>query len=316
MPAFDPQFAKFLEVARQAGRMPFQALPPKQARDNYAASWDALQAPAQNIASVQDLQIPTAAGPLALRIYRGLGTDLHTPLPCLLFLHGGGWVIGNLESHDRLCRSLANRAQICVVAVDYRLAPEHPYPAAVEDSAEALRWLTRHAAELPIDAQRIGVGGDSAGGNLAAVLALMSRDGALPALKLQALLYPVVDLTASSDSYRRIQSGVLLTAAAMHYFIGHYTPQASQRTEWQASPLLAQSLAGTAPAFVLTVAHDPLCDEGRAYATRLEDEGVRVQALHLSDQIHGMLMQGRVVAASETVGLVVADWVGAMLRAQ
>ena len=110
---------------------------------------------------------------------------------------------------------------------------------------------------------------------------------------------------SSSDSYRRIQSGVLLTAAAMHYFIGHYTPQASQRTEWQASPLLAQSLAGTAPAFVLTVAHDPLCDEG-----------VRVQALHLSDQIHGMLMQGRVVAASETVSLAVADWVGAMLRAQ
>ena len=121
---------------------------------------------------------------------------------------------------------------------------------------------------------------------------------------------------SSSDSYRRIQSGVLLTAAAMHYFIGHYTPQASQRTEWRASPLLAQSLAGTAPAFVLTVAHDPLCDEGRAYATRLEDEGVRVQALHLSDQIHGMLMQGRVVAASETVSLAVADWVGAMLRAQ
>jgi acetyl esterase len=298
MPSFDPDLEAMLALARKADRPPFEALTPDQARVAYAASWDVLQPPVQQVAALRDITIPGPGGALGLRIYRAMGSQADEPLPCLLFLHGGGWVIGNLESHDRLCRILTNRARICVVAVDYRLAPEHRFPAALDDCVAALQWVSSHAAELAIEPGRIGVGGDSAGGNLAAVLALMGRDGSAPATVFQALLYPVLDLTASSASYARITTGVPLTAATMHYFIGHYTPDAADRLDWRASPSMAASLAGTPPALVLTVAHDPLCDEGRAYARRLEDEGVRVTAIHLSDHMHGMLMHGKLIQAS------------------
>lgn len=309
MASLDPEVERLLELGRQAGRPPFEALTPEQARAAYAASWDVLQPPAADVGSVREQDIAGPGGELRLRIYRGAGTSPTDTLPCLVFLHGGGWVIGNLESHDRLCRRLANLAGICVVAVDYRLAPEHRYPAALHDACAALRWVADNAGELAIAPQRIGIGGDSAGGNLAAVIALMARDGNAPPLIHQALLYPVVDLTAGSDSYRRVTSGVPLTAATMHYFIDLYAPRAGDRTDWRASPLLADSLAGSAPALVLTVAHDPLCDEGRAYATRLEADGVRVTSLHLGDHIHGMLLQGKLVRASNTM----VDFVGAAI---
>ncbi|HSV79986.1 MAG TPA: alpha/beta hydrolase, partial [Ramlibacter sp.] len=228
--------------------------------------------------------------------------------------HGGGFVIGGLDTHDRQCRRLASRAGICVVAVDYRLAREHPFPAGLEDAAAALRWIQGVAEALGIAAEALGVGGDSAGGNLAAVLALLARDGEVPPLVFQALLYPVLDLTASSESYRRVTAGVPLTAATMHWFIGHYTPRASDRLDWRASPLRAPSLAGVAPALLLTVAHDPLCDEGRAYAGRLEQEGVRVIAQHHDDQMHGLLGLGRYVPAAGLVADHVAALVGHELR--
>ncbi len=309
MPALDPEVERLLELGRKAGKPPFEALTPEGARAAYAASWDVLQPPAEAVASVRDTTIPGPAGELRLRIYRGTSTGADDMLPCMVFLHGGGWVIGNLESHDRVCRRLANLARICVVAVDYRLAPEHRFPAALDDSAAAYQWVHDNTAALHIAPGRIGVGGDSAGGNLAAVLALMARDGTLPPVLFQALLYPVTDLTASSASYQRVTSGVPLTAATMHYFIGHYTPRAGDRADWRASPLNAASLAGTAPALVLTVAHDPLCDEGIAYAKRLEAAGVRVSALHLADHMHGMLMHGKLVRASN----VILDCVGAMI---
>ena len=297
----DPDAARLLEMARQAGYPPFEDLSPASARRAYAASWEAMQTPGGEVASVSDIDIPGPAGPLKLRVYRGLGTDASAMLPCMLFLHGGGWVIGSLESHDRMCRQLANKAQIAVVAVDYRLAPEHPFPAALDDAVAALRWVAQQAAELRIDAARIGIGGDSAGGNLAATLALMGRLGSAPRVIYQALLYPALDLTAGSDSYRRVTSGVPLTAATMHYFIGHYTPNAADRLDWRASPLRAASLAGAPPALLLTVAHDPLCDEGRDYARRLDAAGVRVAALHYNDQMHGLLGQGRLVPAADLI---------------
>lgn len=309
MPALHPQVEALLEMGRKAGARPFEVLTPEEARAAYAAGWDVMQPPTEEVESVRDLGIPGANGELKLRIYRGKGTQAGDKLPCMVFLHGGGWVIGNLQSHDRLCRALANRARICVVAVDYRLAPEHRFPAALDDSAAALKWVSDNAQALSIAPKRLGVGGDSAGGNLAAVLALMGRDGSLPATIFQALIYPVVDLTATSDSYRRITSGVPLTAATMHYFIKHYTPDAIDRLDWRASPLKATSLKGAPPALVVTVAHDPLCDEGRAYAQRLEDEGVQVTALHLGDHMHGMVMHGRLVAASNLV----VDHVGAAI---
>lgn len=297
----DPDAQRLLQLAAEAGYPPFEALSPAQARKAYAASWSVMQTPGGEVASVQDVQISGPGGALALRIYRGQGTQAKVELPCLLFLHGGGWVIGNLDSHDRLCRRLANGAGVCVVAVDYRLAPEHPFPAALDDAAAALAWIAAQAQSLHIDAQRIAVGGDSAGGNLAAALALMARGGSAPPVVHQTLLYPALDLTASSDSYRRVSSGLPLTAATMQYFIGHYTPRDQDRLDWRASPLRVASVAGVAPALVLTVAHDPLCDEGLAYAQRLSEAGVRVSSVHCNDQMHGVLSQGRMVAAGDAL---------------
>ena len=309
MPSLDPEVEVLLELGRKAGRPPFEALTPEEARAAYAASWDVLQPAAQEVASVRDLSVPGKGGAVRLRVYRGIGTQPGDLLPCMVFLHGGGWVIGNLESHDRLCRSLANKGRICVVAVDYRLAPEHRFPAALDDAATALQWVTDNVEALGLTAGRIGIGGDSAGGNLAAVLALMGRDGTAPPLMFQALIYPVVDLTADNASYRTVTAGVPLTAATMHYFIQHYTPDPADRLDWRASPLKAASLSGTPPALVVTVSHDPLCDEGRAYAKRLQDEGVRVTALHMGDHMHGMLMHGKLVRYSNLI----LDFVGAAI---
>lgn len=314
MPAFDPQVEKLLELTRSLGRPPFEQLTPGEARAAYAASWDFLQPPAQDVASLRDITIDGPAGALALRIYRGAGTAPDDALPALVFLHGGGFVIGNLDSHDRLCRRIANQAGICVVAVDYRLAPEHPFPAALDDALAALKWVAASHGELRIARERLAIGGDSAGGNLAAVLALMGRDGSAPRTMFQALLYPVLDLVCDSPSYGRVTSGVPLTAATMHWFIDHYVPEGMDRAGWKLSPLRAASLAGLPPALVVTVANDPLCDEGRAYARRLEEEGGRVIELHLSDQLHGVAMQGRQIRAGNLVADMASAAIGEALN--
>jgi acetyl esterase len=302
MKTLDPDTRKLLALARQAGYPPFQALSPENARSAYAAGWASMQTDGGEVAVVTDQAIKGPGGVLNLRIYRGAGTQANEALPCMLFLHGGGWVIGNLESHDRLCRRLANVARICVVALDYRLAPEHPFPAALEDSACAWRWLCANTKELNIQADAMAVGGDSAGGNLAAALALMGRDAELKAPVFQALIYPALDLTSQSESYQSVTDDVPLTAATMHYFIGHYTPNLDDRQSWRASPLLVSRLQGVAPALIMTVAHDPLCDEGRAYAKRLEEEGVRVSVMHFNDHVHGLLGMGKFVPAANHIG--------------
>jgi len=298
MPAIDPQVQALLDLIRSLGKPPFEKMSPEQARAAYAAGRDFLQLPAEEVANVRDTSIAGPGGPLALRIYRGAATKPDEVLPCMVFLHGGGWVIGDLDSHDRLCRRIANLARICVVAVDYRLAPEHPFPAGLDDCIAALQWVATSAKTLAIDPSRLAIGGDSAGGNLAAVLALMGRDGAVPATMYQALIYPATDLICETASYQRVTSGVPLTAATMYWFIDHYVPAGVDRKDWRLSPLRAASLAGTPPALVVTMGHDPLCDEGRAYAERLDAEGVRVLALHMNDQLHGAATQNRQVRAS------------------
>ncbi len=306
-PALHPDAEKLLDLIRATGRPPLETLPVAEAREAYAASRAVLQPPPDEVAEVRDLSIPGPGGPLPLRLYRGAGTSDTAALPALLFLHGGGWVIGALDSHDGACRRLANLAACRVVAVDYRLAPEHRFPAAVDDAAAALAWVAANAASLGIDPARLAVGGDSAGGNLAAVLALMGRDGTAPATACQVLIYPAVDFAMDTQSYARFTEGVPLTAATMRWFADHYAPDPAQRLDWRASPLRAERLAGTPPALVLTVAHDPLADEGRAYAARLEAEGVRVTTLHLSDQVHGIVTMGRVIAAADQVLRCAAD---------
>lgn len=304
----DPDAARLLALSREAGYPPFEALTPVQARKAYLASSPALQSPGVQLSSVTDRCIAGPGGELTLRIYHG-GTAGRAKAG-VLYLHGGGWTIGNLETHDALCRRIAKRAGVVLVAVDYRLAPEHVFPAALDDAACALAWLNAHATELGVHPEALAVAGDSAGGNLAAALALMARDGQAPALAAQALVYPVLDLVADTVSYARVTQDALLTARTMHWFMDHYAPQATDRLDWRASPLRAPSLQGVAPALVMTVAHDPLCDEGRAYAERLDEAGVRVTALHLNDQFHGVLGHGRQVPMGDVCAGFVADWLG------
>ena len=298
--ALAPDVRRLLELLRESGRPAFQDLEPAEARRVYAAGRIVMQPPPEDVAEVRDVTIEGPGGALALRLYRGAGTA-DTVLPCLLFLHGGGWVVGDLDSHDGPCRRFANLGACRVVAVDYRLAPEHPFPAALDDAAAALAWVAEHAVELRVDPARIAVGGDSAGGTLAAVLALMGRDGTMPRSVAQLLVYPVTDLAMDTPSYARFTEGLPLTAASMRWFAGHYAPDPASHADWRASPLRAPTLAGAPPAIVVTVGHDPLADEGRAYAARLEAEGVRVASLHLSDQIHGLLTMGRMLGATEAL---------------
>ena len=294
MRALNPDVVALVQAAAVP---PLGTLPPVEMRRNYSTSRLALQPPFDPVAAVEDIAIPRQGGTaLQLRLFRGAPRG--RLLPCLLFLHGRGWVLGDLQSHEGICRRIAAVTGCCVIAVDYRLAPEHPFPAAVEDGAAALRWAAAHAESLGIDASRIAVGGDSAGGNLAAVLALMGRDGHVPRAMYQLLLYPATDLRMTGESYERVSDEMPLTAKAMRYFIDHYVPRQADRRDWRASPLLAASLEDTPPALVLTCGHDPLCTEGQLYATRLEREGVPVIAVHLSDQTHGILNMGKAIGAA------------------
>jgi acetyl esterase len=221
-----------------------------------------------------------------VRIYEPLGAE--RDLPVLVYFHGGGWVVGSLESHDGVCRALAARTPCLVVAVDYRLAPEHRFPVAVDDAWAATAWVAEHARSIGGDPARIAVGGDSAGGNLAAVVALRARDRGLR-LALQLLVYPVCDDDLDTDSYREWAEGYGLTRAAMGWFWDHYLgPEGHvQGPGPEACPLQAPDLSGVAPALVLLAEYDPLLDEGEAYAHRLDEAGVPVARRRYEGVIHG-----------------------------
>jgi acetyl esterase len=257
-----------------------------------------LQPEPEPVAEVAALAAAGPAGPIALRLYRGQGCAEGRPQPALVYLHGGGWVIGDLESHDQVCRALANAASCIVLAVDYRLAPEHKFPAAAEDTIAALQWIAANAARLGIDASRLAVGGDSAGGNLAAVAAIDARDRGGPPLRLQFLVYPAADMSLDWPSAERHAQQLPLTRAAMDWFIAHYLRSPADKADWRASPLRAANLNGLPPAFIVTAGFDPLCDEGQAYAQALQGAGVPVVHEPFPGQIHGFLSMGRIVADS------------------
>ncbi len=298
-----------LDLGRRAAEPPFELGTPVEARAAYNAGFPVLQGEREPVAEVSERSIAGPGELLRLRIYRGHGAPA-AGAPALLYLHGGGWVIGNLDSHDDICRSIANLAGCVVVCPDYRLAPEHKFPAAIEDCRAALAFMRTGAGALGIDAARIAIAGDSAGGNLATVLALMVR-GEAPPLTAQLLFYPNTDAAQSADSYRRFGEGFGLTARTMAWFRDHYVRDVADIDDWMVSPLRAETLAGAAPAFVAIAGHDILADEGEAYARRLAEEGVAVVLRRWPGQIHGFVsMGGHIAAAREAMEAAVEAWRG------
>jgi acetyl esterase len=305
----DPDVERLLELIKTAGRPALDSLPPPEARVAYKAGRTILQPDPAEVASVRDLTVPGPGGPIPVRLYRGIGTEAGRKLPCLVYYHGGGWVIGDIDSHDVICRRLANGAQCAVLSVDYRLAPEHKFPAAFDDAVAAMRFAVDQAGQIGVDPNRVAVGGDSAGGNLAAAAALAGRDAGL-ALTQQVLIYPATDMTMSLDSYKRVTDGFPLVARTMGWFVDHYLRNEADKYDWRASPLHAASLRGTAPAIVVVAAHDPLADDGLAYARRLEQDGVRVVSSYFSGQLHGFVSMGKLLRASDTA----LETISAVLR--
>ena len=304
MPALHPQIADALQKLAAANLPPIHTLSPAEGRAQMAAVIRARGSLPAPIRRTEDRAIPGPGGPLPVRLY---WPEADGTLPILVYYHGGGHVIGDLDTHDVICRNLAAGAGALVMAVDYRMGPEHRFPAAVEDSWAALSWIAAEAAALGGDPARIAVAGDSAGGNLAAVVALMARDAGGPALRLQVLLYPVSDYALVGDSYATFDSGYgPLTRAAMAWFRGHYLRDAADADDWRASPIRAP-LAGVAPALVVVAGCDVLYDDGVRYADALRGAGVAVDYRLYPGMIHGFFGMTPMIDDAVDAQRVVAD---------
>jgi acetyl esterase/lipase len=293
-----PQVAALLERVARSPLPPYHTVSPFVARRIYRDTRAVLSSVAPPVAESRLLIFDR----IAVRAYRPVSGEV---LPALVYFHGGGWTIGDLDTHDVLCRQLANGARCAVFSVDYRLAPEASFPAAVEDCLAATRFVFEKSGSLKIDVSRIAVGGDSAGGNLAAVVALHRQ---MP-LAFQLLIYPATDQRCDTDSHRRNGEGYLLTREGIEFFRGCYLPEKKHWADWRASPLLAASHAGLPPAFIITAGYDPLRDEGREYAERLAQAGVEVAYREYSDMVHGFLLFGGVL---DTANTAVADCCAAL----
>lgn len=296
----DPQSRALLDLMTERGVPPIHTLSPDEGRRMFLERRGFTQPVPPPIGSVRDLAAPGPHGPIPLRLVRPAGVADAVALPLLVYFHGGGWVIGDLDTHDVACRTLAAGAGIAVLAVDYRLAPEHRFPAAVDDCIAAVRFARAEAAALGADAARIAVGGDSAGGNLAAVACLALRDAGEPVPAFQLLIYPATDMRAVAPSHTANGQGYMLTADSIAYYRGHYMPDAAEWADWRASPLLAADHAHLPPALVLTAGFDPLRDEGRQYADALSGAGVACQYICFERQIHGFVTMGRVIDEANT----------------
>lgn len=289
-PPLTPQMRDLLDRIRRANRPPFRTLTPPQARAAYAAGAEVLDLPRAPLERIEDFDLPGGdGGPLKARLY----APTRARLPVLMFLHGGGFMIGGLETHDSLCRQLALRSGAAVVALDYRLAPEHRFPAAVDDSWAAMHWLAANAGTLGLDGRRLAVGGDSAGGTLAATCALHARDSGLP-LALQLLITPGTAALADTPSHETFANGYLLDAPSIAWFFDHYIDEA-QRSDWRFAPLGADDFEGVAPACLVLAECDPLVDEGLAYGDRLRGAGVEVALELVRGVTHDFIKMGRAI---------------------
>ncbi len=300
----DPRAANLLAAAYRVGAPRTHEMSVAQARHAFRKLLAVYGTPAEAVAAVLDVSMPrppAAGGALLARLFRPHGAPAAQRLPVLLWFHGGGWTLGDVASYDPLCRTLANASGVAVFSVNYRLAPEHPFPAAVEDACFALDWLAAHGAELGLDTLRIGIGGDSAGGNLAAVATLAARDANWPPIRLQCLVYPATDLTSTRASHAAYGEGFLLDEATVRWFLQGYLPD-SEPAQWRVSPLNAAWLGGLPPALLVTAACDPLTDDCIAYADALAQAGAAVERLHVPGMIHGFLALGKIFPqAGETI---------------
>jgi acetyl esterase len=290
-----PEMQALLERVAASGRPRLERQSVAQARAFHDQDAPALNGPAAEMASVRDQMVPGPAGELPVRVYT---PDGEPPFPMVVWFHGGGWVVGTLDTYDPLCRALAAAVPAVVVAVDYRLAPEHRWPAAVEDAYAATVWASRHAAELGGAQHRLAVAGDSAGGNLAAVVALGARDRGDPAIAFQLLVYPALDVAGDTGSWREFAEGFYLTAAGMRWYWDHYLGEADG-TAPDASPARAAFLGGLPPALVIVASHDILRDEGEAYGARLREAGVAAQVRRVDGVVHGFFRWRAVTGAAD-----------------
>jgi acetyl esterase len=277
-------------------------IPPGAAREAFAGMMQLVGPKDVPIGKVQNLTMPGPGGDLALRIYTPVAAKSE-PLPTLVFFHGGGYVIGDLDTHDGLCRMFANAANIRVIAVDYRLAPEHKFPAAIEDAFAAVCWIEAHAAELGVDANHVAVGGDSAGGGIAAALSLMAKEKGAPKIAFQMLLFPVTQIGGRTKSLHEFAEGYFLELATLEWFYDHYGAASDvDRSDTRMSPLLAKDFAGLPPAYIMVAGFDPLHDEGVAYGEKLRAAGVSVALADYPDMVHDFIyLQSVLPQAPEAV---------------
>jgi acetyl esterase len=293
----DPQARALIERAAASGAPALHTLPAPEARRLYRESRLALAPPPVAVQETRDFSMAGPGGAIGARYYRPLGTKPGEAPPAVVYFHGGGWTCGDLDTHDSVCRGIAAHGACAVVAVDYRMGPEHRFPAAVEDALAALRWVAANASQLGVDPARLVVAGESAGGNLAAVAALALRDSALR-LAMQVLVYPVTDQAADTDSLGRYAQGYSLTRELLRWYQDNYLRDERDRADWRASPLRAKDHSRLPPAYVITAGFDPLRDEGRAYAERLAQAGVEVTYECFEGQIHGFLPMAGAIAAA------------------
>jgi acetyl esterase len=305
VPNLHPQIQEVLRVMAEAKLRPIEAMTPAEAREQMEATARARKAEPLPVAKVEERMIPGPAGEIRLRLYWPQASG---PVPAILYYHGGGHVIGSLDTHDFVARNLCGGAEALVASVDYRMGPEHRFPAAVDDSFAGLKWVHANAESLGADPARIGVHGDSAGANLAAVVALLARDAGSPRLRLQSLVYPVADYNIVGDSYDKYAQGYgILTKEAMVWFRDHYLRTPEDADDWRASPIKAASLAGAAPAIVVTAECDVLHDDGRRYAEVLQRAGVPVEYREYPGMIHAFF--GMVPAVDDAMNAQRAVWV-------
>lgn len=293
----DPQAQQIVDIFRAAGGRRLEEMSPSMARFMFDSKVAKINLPPAEVAAVEPIEIPGGAGPIPARLYRPAEAAAG-PLPVLGFFHGGGYVIGSLNSHDPQCRYLCNAARCLVVSVGYRKAPEHKFPAAVDDAVAASRWLAANAAALGGDGARFALFGDSAGGNLVAVACQAALDAGGPAIRLQAMVYPNLDLFAELPSHALFDEDLLLTRDLVDWFVAQYLGDAAARTDPRFAPLRRPDLAGLPPALIITGEYDPLRDEGAAYAERLSQAGVAVDYLCYTGQVHNFLLWGGMVDAA------------------